>query len=240
MNPVVILLPGMVCNRAIWAPQIEALEPRWSVRVASYPLHDSIGAMAESVLASAPRRFAVAGHSMGGRVALEIVTRAPDRVAGLALLGTDFRAPRDAAERETEARARSQDIEQINRDGFPAFAEAWARKLIAAHRREEYDLIRTIAGMARRQGIKSLEAHALAGVNRPDYTDLLGNITCPTLICAADEDAARPVGPHRAMAERIADSHLVILEKCGHMMTLECAAAVSTAMLDWLASIERW
>lgn len=238
MKGEVILLPGMVCDQTVWLPQIQALDSVWTCRVAAYPHLDSIGAMAESVLAWAPQRFAIAGHSMGGRVAQEIVSRAPERVSGLALLGTDFRGPRDQQERECEAAARLQDIELIRREGFATFAQGWARKLIAAKRRADLGLIETIVAMTMRHGISSLEAHGRAGLSRPDYTELLGKITCPTLICAGEEDAARPVGPHRMMAAAIADSRLVVLEQCGHMMTLESAAEVSGAMRAWLERVD--
>lgn len=232
-----VLLPGMICDEGIWRPQIRALSPAWTCSVASYPLLDSIGAMAESVLAKAAPRFAVAGHSMGGRVALEIYARAPARVLGIALLGTDFRAPRDQQEREKDAAVIRGALQEIVREGYSGFAQAWARRLIAAKRREDLDLIADIVAMTMHFGPASIEAHGRAGLTRPDYTALLAKIDCPALICAGDEDLARPVGPHRMMAEAIRNSTLMVLEECGHMMTLECPLAVSAAMDDWLSRL---
>jgi pimeloyl-ACP methyl ester carboxylesterase len=233
-----IFLPGMICDAASWQPQIESLNPDWTVRVASYPLLDSIGAMAEQVLATAPPRFAVAGHSMGGRVAQEIVARSPERVSGLALLGTDFRGPANEEERAKEAAVRQLALDEVRAHGFAAFAQGWARRLIAAKRRDDLALIDVIVSMTLRQGAASLEAHGLAGLNRPDYSRLLGRITCPTLLCAGDQDEARPVGPHRMMSEAIRGSTLVVLEECGHMMSLECPELVSSALGAWLDRIE--
>jgi pimeloyl-ACP methyl ester carboxylesterase len=239
MSMTVVFLPGMICDAAAWRPQVEALRGEFEVEVATYPLIDSIGAMADEAVRSVPsaRRLAVVGHSMGGRVAQEIVRRIPDRVVGLCLMGTDFRGPRDDAERRLEIQAREADIARIRSNGMNDFAGNWARRLVAAHRQDEWEFTRPIAEMALRHGLPSFEAHARAGANRPDYSELLGRIRCSTLIVAGADDALRPVQTHELMASKISGSRLVVLPRCGHMMSLEEPEAVSTLLRDWLRSL---
>jgi pimeloyl-ACP methyl ester carboxylesterase len=102
-KPTLILLPGLLCDRTVWEPQIAALSPRCTIQVADFWGLDSFDAMADRVLADAPPRFALAGHSMGGRVALEIMRKAPERVERLALLSTGVHPvlPNEAAPRAT-------------------------------------------------------------------------------------------------------------------------------------------
>src|SRR6201986_2260110 len=85
-----VLVPGLMCDEAVWQPQLKALKKVGHIQVADHGELDSLGAMAEAILARAPPKFAVAGHSMGGRVALEVVRRAASRVTGLALLDTGY------------------------------------------------------------------------------------------------------------------------------------------------------
>ena len=85
-----VLVPGLLCDAAVWKPQMKALKKLARIQVADHGELDSLGAMAEAILAKAPPKFAVAGHSMGGRVALEVVRRAASRVTGLALLDTGY------------------------------------------------------------------------------------------------------------------------------------------------------
>src|SRR5512139_1169067 len=87
-----VLVPGLLCDDTVWRHQVAGLGAGRGIQVASHALSDSLGAMAERILDSAPPRFALAGHSMGGRVALEVVVRAPERVSRLALLDTGYEA----------------------------------------------------------------------------------------------------------------------------------------------------
>src|ERR1700693_5042674 len=103
MKQPLLLLSGLLCDETIWADIPERLGDRADVRVMSFRGFSSIPAMAEHVLAMAPERFAVAGHSMGGRVALEVLRSAPRRVSGLALLNTGVHTVRDG---ESQSRGR--------------------------------------------------------------------------------------------------------------------------------------
>ena len=113
----VFLLPGLLCDETIWADQRAALG---NIIIPNFRHVNSIEAMAKLVLDQAPERFSVAGHSMGGRVALEVYRMAPDRVQRLALLDTGIH-PRGA----TEEAKRGELVELARSQGMAAMAARW-------------------------------------------------------------------------------------------------------------------
>ncbi len=234
MKPHLLLLPGMLCDEAFWRAQIEALSGDWTIRVASYDAADTIEAMADLVLASAPESFALAGHSMGGRVALEICRRAPQRVARLGLFCTDYRDHQSDTARDQEAASRRWLLTMALDHGTRSLGRAWFAKQIAAQHAQNLQLVSTLEEMAARHTIEQLAAEIHAGLTRPSHADLLSAIDCPTLVCAADEDVLRPVDGHAEMAARIARARLVVIGESGHMVAMEQPDAVSAAMRDWL------
>jgi pimeloyl-ACP methyl ester carboxylesterase len=239
MKPHLLLLPGMLSDERFWRAQVEALADICLPVVIDYGLTDRIEDMADAVLKSAPPRFAVAGHSMGGRVAQEVVRRAPQRVVKLALFCTDFRGPAQSAS----------DWEQLsqiaNTQGMRRAAETLVRDLIAPDRQKDTGLVSEIVEMIAQQTPGHLAAHIRAGRTRPDYSSLLPSIACPTLVCAGEQDSIRSVRGHEEMAARIPHSRLVVIKNCGHMVAMEQPRAVTAAMRDWLqcttasAAIER-
>jgi len=232
-----ILLPGMLCDQDYYEAQLPRLCSIAEVSIAAYPTLTTIADMAQRVLQDAPERFALAGHSMGGRVAQEIVARAPARVAGLGLFGTDYRGLSTAAERAAEEAQRQQWLELVDREGFAHFAEHWARLLIAPARQADRALIASIVRMAQRFGRAGLDAHCRAGLSRPDYASLLPRIEIPCLLIAGGEDRLRTPEVHREMARLIPKAQLAVLEGVGHMLSMEAPEAVSAHMLPWLASL---
>ena len=234
-KPILLLLPGMLCDAAFWRSQVEDLADICRPRVMSYGLLDSIEAMAQAVLAQAPDRFALAGHSMGGRVAQEIYRLAPERVLRLALLATDCRGHQDEAARAAEAGRREAMMAKVAAEGMEGFAEMWVRQILAADNLANEPLVAEVVAMMARQPAERLAAQTLAGLTRPDQSDLLASIHRPTLVCAGALDELRPVEVHRWMAERIPQSRLVVIEGAGHMVAMERPDAVTKAMRDWLA-----
>jgi len=233
--PPLLLLPGMLCDAASWRAQMENLADIAEPRVMAYGDADSFTAMADAVLADAPERFALAGHSMGGRVAQEVYRMAPDRVIALALLATDYRGHADDASRAAESARRDNMIAKVRADGMEAFARAWAPQVIASANMEDAALVGEVVAMMTRHSLAALEAETLAGLSRPDRSALLSRISCPTLICSGDQDTLRPISVHQDMAVRIPNSHLVVIEGSGHMVAMERPAAVSKALHDWLS-----
>ena len=224
------LLPGLLCDRAAWAPQLAALEAAdRDIHVADLSGHASIAAMAETVLAEAPARFALAGHSMGARVALEIVRRAPDRVERLALLdtGTHPARPGEAANRQVL-------IDLARSQGMAALAARWLPPMLHPERVQDKALMGTLTAMVERQSVASFERQVQALLGRPDAAPVLPGIRCPTLLGVGRQDAWSPPAQHEAMAAAIPHARLTVFERSGHMAPLEAPDAVSDALEDWL------
>lgn len=231
-----LLLSGMLSDEAFWRAQTAALADICSVTVARFGATDSIAAMAQAVLAQAPETFALAGHSLGGRVALSVYAYAPERVLKLGLLGTDYRAPVSEAARQAEIASRSALLRCAHLEGMASVARHWATHVLPPARLGDTELISSIVAMAARQSPAALAAQIQAGLTRPDFAELLPMIHCPTLICAGEDDDMRPVAVHQAMAAAIARSHLAVIPRCGHMLAMEQPDVVSAAMRQWLMS----
>ena len=229
-----MLLPGLNCDAAVWAPQVAALQGQARCLVPAWDLRDSLTAMAEQVLAEAPtERFAVAGHSMGGRVALEVLRLAPQRVAHLALLstGTHPLAAGEAGEKEKAGRMALLEIARTQ--GMRAMGQQWARGMV--HRdRLDTPVFEEVLDMLARGSAAQYAAQINALLNRPDATPLLPRIACPTLVLTGREDAWSGPAQHEAMAAAIPGAQLTIVEHCGHMCTLEQPQAVNAALSVWL------
>jgi pimeloyl-ACP methyl ester carboxylesterase len=233
-RPDLLLLPGMLSDATFWGAQIEALAGARTVHVPHYGLADSIAAMADAVLKTAPTVFDLAGHSMGGRVAQEICRRVPARVRRLALFATDFRAPADEQARRAEAAQRDVLLAKVRRVGIASWAEEWSRAMVAAERQADRPLLSAISAMIARHSFEQIAAHTLAGLSRPDFSQVLPDISCPTLVCAGAEDRLRTADAHRSMAALIPGAQLIVLERCGHMLAMEKPNDVTAAMRGWL------
>ena len=230
-----ILVPGLMCDAAVWAHQVHALGGTAQVTVPDHGLADSIGAMAARILERAPDRFALAGHSMGGRVALEIVRRAPARVAALALLDTHYRGLPEGGAGRLETEGRRALVELAHRAGMRAVGERWLKiPMVHPSRLADATLTGEILAMIERRTPEQFEAQVRALITRPDAASVLGAIRCHTLVlCGAQDAWARPEG-HREMAALIPGSTLVSIPVCGHMAPLERPAEVSAALAAWL------
>lgn len=240
MDETLILLPGLLCDRAMWSEQCAALEARGArCHVPEWGLLDSLPAMAEHVLATAPaERFALAGFSMGGRVAFEVWRRAPERVARLALLDTSYhpRAPGPAGDAERAQRMRLLDI--ARRDGMRALGLAWLPGMV--HRqRVGTPLWDELLAMVERHSPEQYAAQVEALLARPDAEPLLATIDCPTLLLCGRDDAWSPPARHEFMAARIVGARLVVVDDCGHFAPAERPDAVTSALAVWMQSSGR-
>ena len=234
MTTTLMLLPGLNCDAAVWAPQVAALQGQARCVVPAWGLKDSLTAMARQVLDEAPtERFHLAGHSMGGRVALEVMRLAPQRVEGLALLstGTHPLAAGEAGEKETAGRMAL--LKLAREQGMRTMAQEWARGMVHPQRLGT-PLFEQVLDMFERGSAAQYAAQIHALLNRPDAAPLLPTIACPTLVLTGREDSWSGPAQHQAMAAAIAGAQLVIVEHCGHMCTLEQPQAVSAALTDWL------
>jgi pimeloyl-ACP methyl ester carboxylesterase len=233
-----LLVPGLLCDDAIWASQAAALADIAAVRVANNGAIDSLGALAESIIAHAPPRFALAGHSMGGRIALEVARRVPERLLGLALLDTGYEAlaPGEAGERETAGRHAL--LAMARREGMRAMARTWLQGMVYPPRLTDVELVEPILDMFERRTPELFALQIKALLARPDATSVLPTLHCPTLVLCGREDAWAPPSRHDVMAKMIRHSTLEIIADCGHMAPMESPWAVNQAFRRWLDSIE--
>ena len=228
-----VLLPGLLCDAALWAPQVGDLSGLRSAWIADLTRHDSIAEMAAAVLREAPaERFALAGLSMGGYVAQEIVRQAPRRVERLALL--DTRARPDEPE-ETQRRHALMELAQ-REGGFAPVTNRMLPLLVHPARVKDEPLVRTIREMAERVGLAAYLRQQSAIIGRPDFRPLLPAIRCPTLVLCGRQDALTPLVFHTEIAAAIPGAELEVIEACGHLSTLERPAEVNAALRAWLAS----
>jgi len=229
-----MLLPGLNCDAAVWAPQVAALKDQASCVVPAWGLRDSLTAMAEQVLAEAPsERFSVAGHSMGGRVALEVMRLAPQRVERLALLSTGTHPLAAGAAGEKERAGRMLLLQIARTQGMRAMAQEWARGMVHPDRIGT-PLFDEILDMLARGSAEQFDAQINALLHRPDAAALLPAIQCPTLVLTGRDDSWSGPAQHEAMAAAIPHAQLVIVEHSGHMCTMERPQAVSAALAGWL------
>jgi pimeloyl-ACP methyl ester carboxylesterase len=229
-KPTLILLPGLLCDAALWQPQIDRFADRLEITVADLTRDDSLRGMAGRVLASAPPRFALAGLSMGGYVAQEILREAPQRVSRVALLDTSARP--DSPE-QTERRRALIKLAQTGK--FKGVTPRLLPLLIHPARLDDRALTGIVMAMAERvgQGAFLRQQHAI--LNRPDGRPDLPGIACPALVVCGRDDALTPPALSREMADTIPDASLLELDECGHLSSLEQPDQVNQAFEDWLA-----
>ncbi|HEX4075457.1 MAG TPA: alpha/beta hydrolase [Candidatus Acidoferrales bacterium] len=235
--PHLLLLPGLACDAEVWKHQARALGEIATVQVIDYGASDSIEYMARVALERAPQKFALAGHSMGGRVAMETVRRAPERVVGLALLDTAYKPlqPGEAGEREKAERAGYVKLAQTQ--GMRAMARTWLQKMVHPSRLADEPLVESIVAMMGRKSPEIFTGQIRALLGRPDATPVLSATRCPTLVLCGREDAWSVLDVHRDMAARLPNARLAIIETCGHMATMERPEAVTVALAEWFSGL---
>jgi pimeloyl-ACP methyl ester carboxylesterase len=225
-----LLLPGLICDARIWAPQAEALRAgRTVLAIDGYGEADSLGAMAEAVLADAPPRFALAGHSMGGRVALEVFRRAPERVERLALISTGTHPPRPG-EAEGRFRTLALGVEQ----GMEALVDEWLTPMVWEPNRSRPGLMDGLTRMCLDMGLDCYERQIRALLARPEVDGLLAAIGCPTLVATGRHDSWATPAQHEAIAAAIPRARLEIISDAGHMLPIEQPGAMTDALASWL------
>jgi pimeloyl-ACP methyl ester carboxylesterase len=224
-----VLVPGLLCDVAMWEHQRRYLSEAAETEIADLRRSDTMIGMAEAVLAMAPEKFALAGLSMGGYVALEIMRRAPNRVSKLALLDTSARP--DTEEQST----RRQHFIRLAKEGrFNEVISTLLSLLVHPDRMKDEQLCDDIGEMNRRVGPEVFMRQQATIMGRPDSRNDLSRVKCPTLILCGRQDALTPLEVHEEMSSRIPKARLAIIEDCGHMSTMERPQAVTALLRDWL------
>lgn len=228
MTPM-LLVPGLLCSDEIFAPQLPALWPRGPVTIANTLAGETLAEIAAQILAHAPPTFALAGVSMGGYLAFEILRQAPERVSRLALICTSARP--DTPE---QAAGRRKMVSQARAVGFERFCALGADALTHPSRKGDPALNALSARMGLVVGLEAFARQTEAVIGRPDSRPLLASIAVPTSIMVGDADPLTPMALSEEMAALIPGARLSIAQDCGHVITHERPEMVNTALADWL------
>ena len=225
-----VLIPGLAADATMWQAQLAALQ-RWKPVVTDVHMrHDTIAAMAQALLTEHPGPLVLCGASMGGMIAMETARQAPERIRGLALLGTnaqpesdDMRALREAA---IDLFAQNRIAEVIEPNVAFAFHPDHAGALAPAY-----------LEFVMKAGAAQLIRQNLAVIARPDARLHLRDIRCPTLVMCGDSDSLTPPACSREIAGLVPGAQLVTVARCGHMLTMEQPLAVNAKLRAWLELI---
>lgn len=226
----VLLLPGLLCDATVFAAQAEALARHCKVAIADFSREDSIAAMARSALSLRAGPVVAVGHSMGGRVALEMVRSAPDRVAGLCLMDTGIAPRRDGEEAQRQIL-----VDLAFSEGMRALAARWLPPMVHEARVADAPFMAALTEMVAQADPERHQRQIRALLDRPDARGVLPSIRCPTLVMVGRQDRWSPLAQHEEIARLTPDAELAVVEDSGHMAPVERPEPVTKALLDWLA-----
>lgn len=230
MKEPLVLVPGLSCNAALYAPQWPALADGRPILVADHSRDDTLSAIARRLLAAAPARFALCGLSMGGYVAFEVLRQAPERVTRLALLDTSAKP----ATADTNA-PREQMIALAEKGAFDNVTTLLWQRLVAPARLTDEPLRLLVRRMADDIGADGFARQQRAIMGRPDSRPSLAESSCPVLVLVGEQDEITPVAEAREMAGLAgARGRLAVIPRSGHLSTLEEPEAVTAELLRWL------
>lgn len=225
-----VLLPGMMCDARLFTHQIAVLSNSCPIHLAPINGHYSVQALAAEILEHAPPRFALAGLSMGGIVAMELIAQAPGRIDRLALMDTNPLAEQDKIKNLRDSlikRVRDGSLRQVMQE------ELKPRYLTSGPYLNQ--ILALCLEMALDQGEDVFVRQSRALQNRPDQQDTLRRVQVPTLVLCGEDDQLCPLERHQLMHDLIAGSKLKIIKAAGHLSTLEQPEAVAQALMDWLS-----
>lgn len=229
-----VLIPGMMCDGRLFAAQIDALSPYADIHIAEIIEADTMPELGRQVFAASPfERFAVAGLSMGGIVAMELLRQDPGRIAGLALLDTNH------LEETAERRALRQPQIDKALDGQlqAMLIDEMKPSYLAPRNRRNAALLDQVLAMGMDLGPLAFKRQSLALRDRPNYAETLCQFKGPAMVLCGSHDTLCPVSRHREIAALMPQSRFVELEDCGHLSTMESPDAVNMALINWLGEI---
>jgi pimeloyl-ACP methyl ester carboxylesterase len=228
-RPKLVCLAGLLCDQRMWQNVAAQLANDVDVEIVSFAGFDDLTDMARFVLSSIEGDFALAGHSMGGRVALEIYRLAPKRVTRLALLNTGVHPKSD---KEIPGRMRL--IEAAKTSGISVLATQWLIPMMSPKGLNNKNLMADLTKMVESYSVEDFEKQIHALINRPNAEALLSQISVPTLLLSGSQDSWSPVDQHQAIQQQIIGSELVVIDNAGHMAPAEDSDNVAAALHTWL------
>jgi pimeloyl-ACP methyl ester carboxylesterase len=229
MADAIVFVPGLACTGRLFDHQIRAVSADRTVVLANQRRHDDLAAMAAALLSELPGRFVLAGLSMGGYVAFEILRQAPERVSALVLMDTTARPDPEAS--------RERRLAQIALASEGRFAEIPALQipvLLAPERTGDPDLVAAVRSMMEETGAEAFIRQQRAIMGRPDSRPGLAAVSCPTLVIVGDRDAITPPEHAAEIAGAIPGAQMVTMPLCGHLAAIERPEAVTHALTTFL------
>lgn len=233
-----ILVPGLMCDHTVWDPLLPWLDSTHPCEITDHGEADSLEQMAIQILKNAPPEFLLAGHSMGARVALEVLRLAPHRIAGVALLDTGYLPKAEGETGEEEVRKRFHLLQIAQENGVRMMAKTWVQGMVHPDRLNDASLIDAILAMFERKSADLFAKQIHALIHRPDASDVLSSIQVPTLILCGQQDGWSPPSQHEAMRNLVSHATLALIDHAGHMAPMERPREVATEMLDWLSQCQ--
>ncbi len=228
-KPCVLLLHGLLCDARVWQQQSVVLAEDFDVRIPLLRGPASFAAMATMILAQAPARFHLVGHSMGARVALEILRQAGPRVDGLILMS--FGTHPVAADEP----ARYQAMQTLaETQGMSALAEHWAGIMVPGQGKAAGALRDLIRQMAAQYCLADFQSQVQAALARQDQSQVLASHSGAVLLLCGEEDQWSPPSQHRQILADTADASLEVVSGAGHMLPLQRPTEVSGRISSWL------
>lgn len=230
-RPHLFLLPGLLCDATVWEHQRASLAPHAEVQIPVFRGINSFRAMAQQLLKEAPERFSVVGHSMGGRVALEMMQLAPERIDKFAVMSVGVH-PLQPGEREK----RMELVELAECEGMEALADRWIPPMVLAARHGDTELMQKIRAMVLRHTAFDHRCHIEAALTRADQSLYLPSIRHKVLLLCGAEDGWSPLVQHQKIQQQLHSSELHSIGDAGHMVTMEQPEAVSRVLVDWFTA----
>lgn len=224
-----VLLPGMMCDARLFAPQFAAFSGKRTVISAPISQYATMSELASSALASLPKRFALAGLSMGGIVAMEMLRQAPDRIAGLALLDTNPLAEQD----EVKAR-RIHQIDAVKAGNLRQVMRDEMKPNYLTDGPNQGSILDICMVMASDLGDAVFINQTNALMDRFDQSATLRSCPCPALSLCGEDDTLCPIARHELMRDLLPDAELQIIQNAGHLPTLEQPETTNAALARWL------
>ncbi|MEO0658055.1 MAG: alpha/beta fold hydrolase [Pseudomonadota bacterium] len=229
MTEPLVLIPGMMCDERLFQPQVAAFSSKRPVTVVVPKGSSSMAGLAQAVLATAPPRFALAGLSLGGIVAMQIIRQAPERVSRVALLDTNpLPDPPD------KAPIREAQVEKVRRGALDEVMRDEMKPNYLADGPAKQDILDLCMQMANALGPEVFAMQSQAVQTRPDQSDTLRGVTVPALVLCGQEDRLCPIERHELMHDLIPESELVVIPCAGHLPTLEQPNLTNEALQAWL------
>jgi len=228
-QPTLVLIAGLLSDAIVWQPTADAIGATMPVVIADLNNGDTFTEIAQTILDANPGPLYVVGHSMGARIALEMVRLAAARIEKLALVDTGVHPLQDG-----EAAKRQVLLDLAADEGMAAVAARWLPPMVAPARRDDAAIMQPLTDMVLRADAAVFARQAKAMLARPEAAAVLARVACPVLLVVGREDAWSPVAQHEEMLAGLADAQLVVIEDAGHFAPLERPEAMIAALRLWI------